>query len=84
MLQTLSASPKVSTDTFHEDLVVMVEQATQDVVSHFKEVKSKSQSKKHWMQKGSQKYLSLAKEKDCLPDEIIISSNTLRQRASEG
>jgi hypothetical protein len=56
-----------------------VEKATQEAVSQLKEVKSKSRSSKHRLEKGSlNKIIGTTKEKYCLPDEIIISSNTVR------
>jgi hypothetical protein len=68
--------PKGSTDAYQRDLMEKVEKATQEAVSQLKEVKSKSRSSKHRLEKGSlNKIISTAKEK---------YSNTVRQRLKRG
>lgn len=72
--------PKGTTDINSRQLLEKVEEATQEVVNKFKEVKSKTRSSKHWLQKGSLKIIiASAKEKFNIPHDIIISENTVRQ-----
>jgi len=62
-----------------------VEQATQEVVKKLKEVKSKTKSSKHRLEKGSlQKYINTTNEKFHIPNDIIISANNVRQRVKRG
>jgi len=71
--------PKGSTDSFTQELLEKVEQATQETVNKLKEVKSKAKSSKHRLEKGAlQKYIDSAKKKFCIPHDIIISANTVR------
>jgi hypothetical protein len=77
--------PKGTTDTNSRQLLEKVEEATQEVVNKFKEVKSKTRSSKHRLQKGSLKIIiASAKEKFNIPHDIIISENTVRQRVKRG
>jgi len=77
--------PKVTTDCSTRELLEKVEQATQEAVKKLKVVKSKMKSSKHRLEKGSlQKYIDAAKEKFCIPNERIISTNTVRQRVKRG
>jgi hypothetical protein len=72
---------KGSTDSFNRDTAEKMEKATQEAIRKLKEVKSKSKSTKHRLHKGSlQEIISAVKEKYSLPDDIIISTNTVRQR----
>jgi hypothetical protein len=71
--------PKGSTDTLNRETVERMGQATPEAFQKLKEVKSKSKSTKHRLQKGSlQEIISVAKEKYSLPDDITISTNTLK------
>jgi hypothetical protein len=45
--------PKGTTDSSTQELLEKVEQATQESVNKFKEVKSKAKSSKHRLEKGS-------------------------------
>jgi len=77
--------PKGTTDSNSRQLLEKVEEATQEVVNKFKEVKSKTRSSKHRLQKGSLKIIiASAKEKFNIPHDIIISENTVRQRVKRG
>jgi hypothetical protein len=77
--------PKGTTDSSTQELLEKVEQATQESVNKFKEVKSKAKNSKHRLEKGSlQKYIDPTKKKICIPHDIIFSAKAVRQRVKRG
>jgi len=77
--------PKGSSDEATRELSASIEKATQEAVREFHEMKSKNRSKKARLRKGSlNEIIDLAKKKYSVPDSIIISTQTMRQRLKRG
>jgi hypothetical protein len=77
--------PKGSTDAATRELCESIEDATKEAVQQFKELKSKGRSNKKRLKKGSLKeIIAAAKQKFFIPDNIIISTDVVRQRLKRG
>jgi hypothetical protein len=77
--------PKGSSDTATRELCDSIEEATKEAVCELKELKSKSRSHKKRLKKGSLKeIISAAKQKFHVPEDIIISTDVVRQRLKRG
>jgi len=73
--------PKGTTDAAAKILEEQVEAATQEAAETLKKSKSKSRSSKKRLQRGLlDEILSAARKKHCIPEDVIIHKDTIRQR----
>jgi hypothetical protein len=85
VLTQMQLPTKRSSDEATRELSESIKKATQEAVREFHEMKSKNKSRKARLQKGSLKeIIVLAKKKYSVPDSIIISTHTVRQRLKRG
>jgi hypothetical protein len=77
--------PKDTTDAATREHSDSIEQATSKAVLELHEMKSKTKNNKTQVKKGSlKKIIASAKKKFCVPDSIIITTQTARQRLKRG
>ncbi len=80
----IGGRPKGSIDAAAKDLERRVEEATQEVVKNVKSKKKESRSSKKRLQYGLlDDMINLSKKKYCVPDNIIISKECVRQRVKK-
>ena len=73
--------PKGSTDAAARSLEEQVKQATEEAAKMLKQSQLKLKSAKKRLRKGSlDDIISAAKKKHCVPDDVVICSETVRQR----
>jgi len=79
--ETVGGRPKGSTDAAAKDLEMRVEEATKEVVKNLKKRKQEIRSNKKRLRYGLlDEIIVSSKKKYCIPDDVIISKECVRQR----